>query len=211
MKKPYRKSRDVVTRHAELAGEIGTALSVFRSVPREQYFYELCFCLMTPQSSAAHAFAVQKELERLRFFETDLDPEPILRKPDQYIRFHKTKAKRLTGVKLQFPDVLTVLAGSSTAFEKREWLAANVNGLSLKEATHFLRNIGLNDGLAILDVHILRCLVRHAVIGEMPDTLTKKHYHRIEKLFQEFAADVKIPIDELDLVFWSGGTGFILK
>ena len=166
---------------------------------------------MTPQSSAAHALSVQKELERLRFFETDLNPEPILRKPEHYIRFHKTKAKRLTGVKLQFLEVLTVLAGPSTAFEKREWLAANVNGLSLKEATHFLRNIGLNDGLAILDVHILRCLVRLAVIGEMPDTLTKKHYYRIEKLFQEFAADVKIPIDELDLVFWSGGTGFILK
>ncbi len=211
MKTNYLHCIELRERYAGLSGKVGEALDAYRAVPRNRYFYELCFCLMTPQSSAAHAMAVQNELERLQFYTTDFDPEPLLRRSEQYIRFHKTKAKRLMLVKHRFDEVMSVITGPLTAFEKREWLADNINGLSFKEAAHFLRNIGMNDGLAILDVHILRYLVKHNVIGELPSTLTKKQYYRIEKLFQEFAAAVAIPIDELDLVFWSGGTGFILK
>jgi len=207
----YEKCSELRERHAEFSENIHAFLGAYGAVPRDRYFYELCFCLMTPQSSASHASAVQGELERLRFFETDLDPESLLRSNDHYIRFHKTKAKRLIAVKPQFGEVMRVIDSSSTAFEKREWLAANINGLSLKEATHFLRNIGMNDGLAILDVHILRCLVKHGVIAEMPASISKKQYYRIEALFREFAAELGIPIDELDLLFWSGATGFILK
>ncbi len=211
MKIHYTHCAELRERHAALLGKAGDALEAYRAVPESRYFYELCFCLMTPQSSAAHAMAVQNELERLRFHSTDMDPEPLLRKKEQYIRFHKTKAKRLILAKQRFGEVMSVIAGPSTAFEKREWLADNINGLSFKEAAHFLRNIGMNDGLAILDIHILRCLVKHNVIPEIPSTLTQKQYYRIERLFQEFAAAIMIPIDELDLVFWSGATGFILK
>jgi N-glycosylase/DNA lyase len=211
MRRKYRYCEELKERHAGLTSQLEAAFASYKGVPREKYFYELCFCLMTPQSSAAHAFSVQQQLEHLRFFETDLDPESILRQKEHYIRFHKTKAKRLIGVKLVFNDVMEVITGPSSAFEKREWLVANINGLSFKEATHFLRNIGMNEGLAILDIHILRCLVRHNVIGELPSALSKNHYYRIEHSFQKFAQAVSIPIDELDLVFWSGGTGFILK
>jgi N-glycosylase/DNA lyase len=211
MKRTYRHCGELREMHANQSVAIAASLNEYKSVPREKYFYELCFCLMTPQSSAAHAMAVQEQLERMCFHHTDFDPEPLLRQPDQYIRFHKTKAKRLICVKRQFEDVMTQITAATTAFDKREWLADNVNGLSCKEATHFLRNIGMNDGLAILDVHILRCLVKHGVISEIPQTLTKKLYYYIEKLFQEFADHLGIPIDELDLVFWSGATGFILK
>lgn len=211
MKTHYLHCAELQARHAESAGAIREFLGAYTLVPREKYFYELCFCLMTPQSSAAHASAVQAQLEQRRFRETEMDPEPLLRQKEQYIRFHKTKAKRLVEVKSKFDGVLNVIDGAATAFDKREWLAANINGLSLKEATHFLRNIGRNDGLAILDVHILRCLVKHGVLPELTASPGKKQYYIIEKLFQQFAADIGIPIDELDLLFWSGATGFILK
>jgi N-glycosylase/DNA lyase len=211
MMRKYTYCDELKERHAGLTGQIGDAFAAYKAVPPDKYFYELCFCLMTPQSSAAHALAVQQELERLRFHEMDLDPEPLLRQKEHYVRFHKTKAKRLIGVKTQFDEAMKIITGPSSAFEKREWLAANINGLSFKEATHFLRNIGMNDGLAILDIHILRCLTRHNVIAEIPSALSKKKYYNIEQLFQRFAEAVSIPIDELDLVFWSGATGFILK
>jgi N-glycosylase/DNA lyase len=207
----YKHTEELVRQHHEIAGKIRAALDSYRAVPREKYFYELCFCLMTPQSSAANAWDAQARLEELRFFENEIDPEPILRRKEFYIRFHKTKARRLADAKAVFPDVMSAIDSSMTATEKREWLVNRVDGLSFKEATHFLRNIGRNEGLAILDVHILRCLVKHGVIGEIPASLTKPRYHAIEREFQQFAGSIGIPVDELDLVFWSGATGFILK
>lgn len=98
-----------------------------------------------------------------------------------------------------------------SAFEKRELLIANVPGYGLKEATHFLRNIGKNESLAILDRHILRNLYTYGAIPAIPENLSKKTYYRIENQFKEFAKNVGIPLDELDLLFWSMETGIILK
>jgi N-glycosylase/DNA lyase len=211
MKPRYRHTEELIARHRELETQIRNALDVYKAVPRSKYFYELCYCLMTPQSSAANAADAQARLEDMCFYETDTDPEPILRRPEYYIRFHKTKARRLVRAKTALADVLSVLDSGISACDKREWLASQIDGLSYKEATHFLRNIGMNGGLAILDVHILRRLVKHGVIDEVPAALTKGRYLAIEERFQRFAESIAIPIDELDLVFWSGATGFILK
>jgi N-glycosylase/DNA lyase len=95
--------------------------------------------------------------------------------------------------------------------ETREWLVKNVKGLGYKEATHFLRNIGKNGELAILDRHILRNLKRYGAIRTIPETLSRKKYLQIEKQFQKFAQQVEIPINAMDLLFWSFETGEILK
>ncbi len=86
----------------------------------------------------------------------------------------------------------------------------HVDGLSLKEASHFLRNIGARD-LAIIDRHILTHLVACGVLRRKPRTLTARRYFAIERRFQRFSRDVGIPMDELDLLFWSKETGVILK
>ncbi|MFI5201154.1 MAG: DNA lyase, partial [Candidatus Kapaibacterium sp.] len=80
----------------------------------------------------------------------------------------------------------------------------------MKEASHFLRNIGVR-GLAILDRHILKHLKRLGVIKLIPTSLTKKRYLEIEKRWKKFADRVGISIDELDLLFWSIETGEIRK
>ena len=45
----------------------------------------------------------------------------------------------------------------------------------------------------------------------IPKTLTPKRYFLIEQKFHEFAREVGITMDELDLLFWSRETGEILK
>ena len=51
--------------------------------------------------------------------------------------------------------------------ELRNWLAKNVKGYGLKEAGHFLRNIGISDNkITILDRHILRNLKKLNIIAE---------------------------------------------
>ena len=186
-------------------------LKDFRAVAQKDYFYELVYCFMTPQSSAVNSAKAQTMLREHDFQNTEIDPEPLLHQKEYYIRFHKTKAKLLVEMKTQYGAILQKLSNGESAFEKRRWLAENVKGIGYKEATHFLRNVGLNDGLAILDRHILKNLKKHGAIRSLPKTLTKKKYLEVEQRFQKFAEDVGISIDELDLLFWSNETGEILK
>jgi N-glycosylase/DNA lyase len=92
----------------------------------------------------------------------------------------------------------------------RAWLVDHVKGLGWKEASHFLRNVGYR-GLAILDRHILKNLRHHRVISVLPGALTASRYMAIEEKFRRFAGEIDIPMDELDLLFWSRETGEILK
>jgi len=197
--------------HRRQQPEIRARLEDFRRVPPDRFFHELVYCLLTPQSSAVHAGRVQEKLEQFGFREKDLNPLPFLRQKGTYIRFHRTKSRRLLAMKAQYPEIQGLLASSLSAFDIRERLVRQVKGLGYKEATHFLRNIGKNQGLAILDRHILRNLVEHRVIRSIPPTLTRKRYLALEAAFQRFAAAIGIPIDEMDLLFWSRQTGQILK
>jgi N-glycosylase/DNA lyase len=190
---------------------IRNRLKEFSRVRPEDYFYELVYCLLTPQSSAKHAEQVVSLLYTAGFHNKHLIPEPFLRRKECYIRFHRTKSRHLLRMKDQFPVIAQKLSEPVLAFELREWLVKNVLGLGYKEASHFLRNIGRNDGLAILDRHIMRNLERLDVISSIPKSISKKHYIDIEQRFLKFAIDCGIALDELDLVFWSMETGEILK
>jgi len=185
-------------------------LKDFSSVPPCEYFYELIYCLLTPQSSAANAGKAVSSLKKHDFMNRTLDPESLLGSRDFYIRFHKTKAKNLLALKEKFPLMAQELSSGKGGHELRQWLVNNVRGLGWKEASHFLRNIG-HTNLAILDRHILRNLTRTGAVRQLPRTLTRKRYLLIEKKFQSFAHKIKIPMDELDLLFWSMETGEILK
>ena len=89
----------------------------------------------------------------------------------------------------------------------REEIVKNVKGLGYKEASHFLRNIGLGKDLAILDRHILRRLKSCGVLEEVPKSLTPKRYLEIEEKMRRFFKQVEIPLDHLDLLFFSMATG----
>jgi N-glycosylase/DNA lyase len=186
-------------------------LSEFAAVPPSQYFYELVYCLLTPQSSARHADQVVQLLLSAGFHNKKVNPEPFLRRKECYIRFHRTKSRHLLRMKDQFHTIAQKLSEPDPAFELREWLVKNVLGLGYKEATHYLRNIGRNNGLAILDRHILRNLKRLGVIHTIPNSISKKQYLDIEQRFSKFAMKLDIALDELDLVFWSMETGEIRK
>lgn len=96
--------------------------------------------------------------------------------------------------------------------ERRDWLVKEkrIKGLGYKEASHFLRNIGLK-GYAILDKHILRSLAELKIISDPKPPNTRLKYLTIEKEVKKLAVCLKIDFDELDLVLWSLKTGEILK
>ena len=197
--------------HEERKARIRSRLAEFARVPPERYLYELLYCLMTPQSSAENAEKAVAALERLRFAERGADPEPVLRAKAHYIRFHRTKAKRLLGAREQLPAIREALARGGPPAALREWLVEHVKGLGYKEATHFLRNVGMNGTLAILDRHILRNLQRLGAIRSVPASLTRRRYLSIEGKFRRLAEAFRIPMNELDLLFWSMETGVVRK
>jgi N-glycosylase/DNA lyase len=185
-------------------------LADFAGVPPEEYFYEVLYCLLTPQSSAVNAGKAIRVLQLNDFAGEEINPEHFLHTEEYYIRFHKTKAQHLLRCKAQFPVILDKLTSASTGEEIREWLVGNVKGLGWKEASHVLRNIGYRD-LAILDRHILRNMVRFGALRCLPKTLSSKNYKQIEQKFRTFSEQLGIPMDEMDLLFWSMETGIILK
>jgi N-glycosylase/DNA lyase len=197
--------------HASRREAIRRRLRDFRRVDPSEYFYELVYCLLTPQTSAENAGRVVDKLRELSFHALPVDPEPILRNRSAYIRFHRTKSNHLLKLKEEYPIILRSITPDIPPFELREWLVKNVSGLGYKEATHFLRNVGRSGGLAILDRHILRNLKRLGATRSLPKTLSRKKYLSIEQQFMRFAGRFGIALDELDLLFWSMETGIIRK
>ena len=189
---------------------IRARLNDFKQVPKEDYFYEFCFCLCTPQSKAASALQVQNKLKELNFLNNPFYPVEILAVPEHYIRFHNQKAKRIQDAASYYPKIQEILDSESAPKEKRMKIYQSVNGFGMKEASHFMRNIGY-EGLSILDRHILRNLVKLGVFADLPNISTVKNYLSAELAFLSFADEVAIPIDELDLLFWSFENGDIIK
>jgi len=125
-------------------------------------------------------------------------------------RFYKTKSIRIIEAKENWKKIKNKLSDKDYV-ELRGWLSKNVNGYGLKESSHFLRNIGKSGNkIAILDRHILKNLKSLRVIEE-DKIKNNKHYLEIEKKFLNFAERIKIPVDELDMLFWSAETGEVFK
>jgi len=96
-------------------------------------------------------------------------------------------------------------------FIARDWLVSNIKGIGYKEASHFLRNIGFEQNLAILDRHIIKNLQFVGIIKKIPGSLSRGRYFDIEKRMMEFSKAIQIPMRYLDLVMWYKETGEIFK
>lgn len=191
--------------------QIHERLESFRSVPTNEYFYELCFCICTPMTKAKNAIQVQKKLMEQNFRECDIDLYEIIRGTNHYIRFHNKKIIYLQKMKNKFSTYEKEIHSNKDIFSLRNYLANTIEGLSFKEASHFLRNIG-RTGVAIIDRHTFRNLQQLSVINpteKYPGS--KSSYLQIESLWKHYADFVGISMEEMDLLFFYNQTKTILK
>ena len=181
-------------------------LSLFSDLHEGDYFKEFIFCLLTPQSNAKKCWSAVEEIFKSEIFEEEKIRE-ILKKNT---RFHNNKTKYLMDSKKVW-SVIKARLDDKNRKELRNFISENVKGYGLKEAGHFLRNIGKSDNqIAILDRHILRNLKSFGIIDK--DFIKNKNeYLVMEEKYLKFADEIKIPADELDLLFWSKETGEIFK
>jgi len=173
----------------------------------QQWFSELCFCILTANWKAKESIEIQNSLGYKGFFNlTKPKLESFLKKKGH--RFYPQRAdyihlaRKHSNIKLSLGDF--------NSSEAREWIVKNIKGLAYKESSHFLRNVGYID-LAILDRHILNLMHESKLIKEKPKTLTKKRYLAIEKKFISFAYKMRMTPAELDLYMWYLKTGKVLK
>ena len=176
--------------------------------PINEIFKEMCFCLLTANFSAQGGIKIQKEINNgfLTLSETEL----AKKLSELGHRFPNARAKYIFLARQKINDLRKILENERDELKVREWLVKNIKGYGYKESAHFLRNIG-HRNLAILDRHILKNLVKLKVIDEVPKSLTPKVYFEIEEKFKRFSEEADIPMDELDLLFWSMEAGEVFK
>jgi len=180
----------------------------------EDIFAELCFCILTPQSKAKKCWeAIERLREKNLLLYGNTDE---IKRELKNVRFKNKKAEYiyearnffLKGNKL---SIKSVINNFKNPFDLREYIVEKIKGIGYKEASHFLRNIGFGENIAILDRHILKNLKNYGVIKKIPKTLTKKKYLEIEKKYIKFSKKLNIKPDELDLLLWAKETGYVFK
>lgn len=173
----------------------------------DEIFNELCFCIMTANFNAERSIKMQEEIKD-GF--CDFSEQQLVEKLKQFgHRFPKVRGKYIVEARKHKDALKEKISSFENERELREWFVKNVLGLGMKEASHFLRNIGFIN-LAIIDFHIVDVLVRHGLI-ERPKMLTPKKYLEVEEVLKEIARKVNLNLAELDLYLWYMETGKVLK
>ncbi len=207
---------DVKLIYDKIKTDIETRLSEFsenfKTMDNEELFAELSFCTFTPQSKAKSCWKCIEHLKSTGLLYTAEADE--LRCNITGVRFHNNKSSYVVKNRelVMNMDLKKFILDNVHEIKKlRKWLALNIRGYSFKEASHFLRNIGYGEKLAILDRHILKNLVLFGVISEIPKTISEKIYLEIEDKMTEFSNKISIPMHHLDILFWYKQTGEIFK
>ena len=195
---------------SEISLLVDKRISEFKRLRRgssREIFKELCFCILCANYSAERSIRVQREIDD--GFLT-LPPSQLIRRLREVgYRFPRSRASYIIAARRYCDSIKDIIASLKDPRKIREWLIKNIRGIGLKEASHFLRNIGYSD-LAIIDFHILNLLDRYGLI-EKPKRMTKSRYLQIEDELRRLSRDAGLSLAELDLYLWYIETGKILK
>jgi N-glycosylase/DNA lyase len=201
-------------RRREIRARLAEFEAIWRSATDARLWEELVYCIFTAGASARMGLgaveAVRPLLKRGTHEELAFALQGRHRYPNSrsgYIVETREFLSADCGMRLR-----KRLESFDSRIERRDWLARTreIKGLGYKESSHFLRNVGLR-GYAILDKHILRCLAEVGVIETPQPPSTRARYLATEENLRNFARDLRVDFDELDLVLWSMKTGEILK
>ena len=203
------ESIDMPTRHLLLKRL--QEFQAFKTKGQKEWLSELIYCILTSNSKGATAFTIQQEIDKKGIDNLTVEEvTQIIRKNNH--RFHNTKAERIIKAR-EYKDIkekIQKIVQKEGVCGARTWLIKTVEGIGMKEASHYLRNTG-HDGLAILDRHIISTLKENGIIDEEPKTLDTKTYLDIEKKFLGLSKKLNIRPAELDLTLWYLKSGIVLK
>lgn len=203
-----------IERSEEIKQRIAEFDDIWKNGSDEKLWEEMVFCFFTGGCSAKMGL---RSVEAVRLLLQTGTHEELMNALVGRHRYPRARAGYIVASRdfLQEHCNLELrkkLESFADPLERRDWLVKEkrIKGLGYKEASHFLRNIGLK-GYAILDKHILRSLAELKIIDDPKPPNTRSKYLTIEQKLQNLSKLTKIDFDELDLVLWSMKTGEILK
>jgi len=204
--------------HTERRDKIRARLAEFEAVwereTDERLWEEMVFCFFTGGCSAKMGL---RSIEAVRPLLITGTHDELMNALVGRHRYPRARSGYIVASRLFLQEhcglqLRKKLQSFENPLERRDWLVKEkrIKGLGYKEASHFLRNIGLK-GYAILDKHILRSLAELEIIDDPKPPNTRSKYLTVESKLKNLAEVLQIDFDELDLVLWSMKTGEILK
>ncbi|MEI6846147.1 MAG: N-glycosylase/DNA lyase [Candidatus Firestonebacteria bacterium] len=197
----------------QIKGRIKEFEAVYKENDR-RLFEELCFCIFTANASAKMGYNC---IERIRPILLEGSVAELQAAIKGHYRFWKVRPAYIVHTREFLRENYGLkMKKLIESFESKEALrdffakSKGIKGIGYKEASHFLRNIGIK-GYGIMDKHILRCLCEFGIICEVKPVNTREKYLDAEAKLKEFGKKIKVDFDELDLLLWSSKTGEILK
>lgn len=139
--------------------------------------------------------AIRGELETAQFEPPRQDGAP------RRYRYPRRKA-RLIAQAAEWVDGCRPLAEGLVALDDeaaRRDLLCNCPGVGLKTASWLLRNLGLGQELAVIDIHVLRAL---GATGRITEARLPRDYRAVERCFLAWCDELKAPPAAFDLMLW---------
>jgi N-glycosylase/DNA lyase len=152
-------------------------------------------------------FLKGRDLLELRLNNLLASPITVEGKQQRY-RFPAMRAAQIAGawsaVRRESGTLSELLEGAQEPNIMREWLVCNVPGLGPKQATMFLRNVGVSYDMAIIDRHVLRYMsITGLGSSAKSKTLTSlRAYKDLEVRLRNNAQDLGYAVGVMDWAIW---------
>lgn len=122
-------------------------------------------------------------------------------------RFPNSKAKFIAHNLLYlqlYGGLKSLLSQTEDIAQLRAFFVKEIKGIGPKQSSHFLRNVGYSNEVAVLDIHILRYMQIQGIIEEtyIKAIGTLKEYEKLESLLIDFLRYMKYPIGLIDQAIW---------
>ncbi len=214
IRKEYSKNQEIVDGRIKEFKEL-------RNASDERLFLELVFVILSSQSNAKKSWNAAKNLENNNLLYSSskkkisksisaFEIQQENRKAT-YIVNNRTKLSQPT---LNNPDSSLKLKNKIYAdnLEKsRKWFSQNIEGISWKGSSHFLRNTGFSDNFAIISKPILQILYKRNLVENVEPPKNFKEYKTLENKLLELSEEADLTLAKLDLILWSMKTGEVFK
>ncbi|MCI4352705.1 MAG: hypothetical protein L3K14_04875 [Thermoplasmata archaeon] len=208
----------VLSRYSNAMSQVIRSRRDARNCERELW-HQLCLCILSTVTRAESVAACVQNLDKIGILDRlARSPAQVsvrglhheLAEHNSACRFPRQKAERLKGAALFFyggGEALTVLGflrRFPASIDARRALVEHVPGLGMKEASHFLRNIGHGADLAVIDVHVRRFLAEAGAV-DRAITLSSSSgsYCVMEEVLLTIAFRTGLELGALDLAIWS--------
>ena len=215
----------ILKEYDELADRFDESIR-WNYISEEKLWRELCFCILSGNVSFELAKSVvevttekgyldykwikeNKKAATILFHELDKPNFEPLKKNGELrkYRFPKKRAFEITKAAkiIYFENSLKkFLREYDSGIQLRNFLIKLIPGLGIKEASHFLRNVGFAEPLAIIDVHVLAFLKELSLVDfDGRSSLTHKRYLKLEKILRNLADYHGLNLSILDLAIWN--------